>query len=108
VSIAHAAAPQRGPTALSLAEANGASYIQSMESPRSVNVFALTFVGVVLLGLLILSIYIQDFAFFFEAVGVIVLVVLGCAVGGFLLGVVTSPLVWLLSIFGARGPKPKH
>ena len=79
-----------------------------MEKPKSVNAFALTFVGLVLLGLLILSIYIEDFAFFFEAIGVIILVVLGCAVCGLLMGVITTPLVWLVSLFGGRGPKHKH
>jgi hypothetical protein len=77
-----------------------------MESPKSVNAFLLTFVGLLLLGLLIVSIYIQDFAFFFGAIGVIILVVLGCAAYGLLMGVVTIPLVWLLSLFG--GARPKH
>ena len=79
-----------------------------MESPKSVNAFLLALVGIGLLGLLALSIYIQDFGFFFRAVGVLALIALGCMVYGFLLGVVTSPLLWLLSLFGGGRPKHKH
>lgn len=79
-----------------------------MERPKSVNVFLLTFVGLVLLGLLSLSIYIQDFTFFFEAVGLIIVVVLGSAAFGLLMGTVMIPFVWLLSFFGGGRQKRKH
>lgn len=90
-----------------LAKISWVTYIRCVESPKSVNAFLLTFVGFVLLGLLVLSIYIHDLTFFFEAIGILALVALGCMVYGFLLGVVTSPLVWLLSRFSGRPPKHK-
>jgi hypothetical protein len=99
------AAQQRGATGLLLAQANWASYIRRMESPKSVNAFLLTVVGIGLLGLLALSIYIRDFGFLFQAIGVLALVALGCLASSVLLGVITTPLVWLLSVFSGRPPK---
>lgn len=97
---------------LCLAEVNWACYIRYMESPRSVNAFLLAVAGVSLFSSLLFGLYIGSFIggfwFFLQALGVISLIALGCAVCGILMGVVTSPLVWLLSLFGGSRSKHKH
>jgi hypothetical protein len=68
------------------------------------------FGGLVALSLLVplaFSIYLDDYSIFLDTLGILVLVILGVAVGGLFLGITMTPLIWLLSVVASRGTEKK-
>ena len=78
-----------------------------MENPRAVSALFWSTVAMGVLGSLALSVYLRDFSVFLAALGVLLLIVVGCAGAALFLGITIAPLVWLLSRFSGRGPKRK-
>jgi hypothetical protein len=78
-----------------------------MENPKAMKVLLWVVVAVCLLIPLAFSISVGDYSIFLGAVGIFLLVVVGCAAVAVVLGITTAPFVWLLSLFSGRGPKRK-
>jgi hypothetical protein len=78
-----------------------------MEQPEAVSMLLWVVVGICLLIPLGFSISVGDYSIFLGALGLLLLVAVGCAVVAVVVGITTAPLVWLLSLFSGRGPKRK-
>ena len=77
-----------------------------MENPKAVNAFFLTVVALCLLAALFLSIVSRNVFVILDYLGYLILFFLALAAGGMIIGLITFPLMWLLSRWG--GPKPRE
>jgi len=76
-----------------------------MENPKAVYAFFITIVVICLLAALFLSVFYRDAFIFLDYLVWLVNSFLVLAAVGIIIGVMTFPLMWLLSRWG--GPKPK-
>ena len=78
-----------------------------MDNPKLVNRFLLGCLASVLAFALGLSIYAKDFSILFSMTGLIVLILIGCAVVSLSYAVMFGPLLWLFSWLSSRRSKRK-